>query len=170
VLVTELVGGRSYDETIAGARPDEKKRYGIVLFRFVFESLYLHGMFNADPHPGNYVFLPAGRVAFLDFGCVQRFPPDALEAFVAVRRAVVAGVRGDALYSLLSAAYQLPDGLDRDVRALIEQFVLSSFAPLLRPQPFTYDRSTRACSSRTSPRRTSSPRDSSPIAVSSRRR
>jgi predicted unusual protein kinase regulating ubiquinone biosynthesis (AarF/ABC1/UbiB family) len=28
-------------------------------------------MFNADPHPGNYLFGPAGVVTFLDFGCVQ---------------------------------------------------------------------------------------------------
>jgi hypothetical protein len=34
------------------------------------------GLFNADPHPGNYIFHERGRVSFLDFGCVQ---PIALE-------------------------------------------------------------------------------------------
>jgi hypothetical protein len=33
-------------------------------------------MFNADPHPGNYIFHEGGKVTFLDFGCVQ---PIALE-------------------------------------------------------------------------------------------
>ena len=28
-------------------------------------------MLNADPHPGNYIFHPDGRVTFLDYGCVQ---------------------------------------------------------------------------------------------------
>ncbi|HTV18974.1 MAG TPA: AarF/UbiB family protein, partial [Polyangiaceae bacterium] len=31
--------------------------------------------FNADPHPGNYIFHPDGRVSFLDFGCVQVLEP-----------------------------------------------------------------------------------------------
>jgi hypothetical protein len=35
-------------------------------------------MLYADPHPGNYRFLPDGRVAFLDFGCVKQLPPEAV--------------------------------------------------------------------------------------------
>jgi hypothetical protein len=140
VLVTDLVTGIGWEEMLRTASPEAKKRYGAIIFRFVFETLYRHGMFNADPHPGNYIFMPDGRIAFLDFGCVQRFPPDALAAFVAVRQQVVAGVRGEELYRTLSTAYGIPDGMDADVRRLIEDFVLISFAPLIRPQPFRYDR------------------------------
>jgi predicted unusual protein kinase regulating ubiquinone biosynthesis (AarF/ABC1/UbiB family) len=32
-------------------------------------------MFNADPHPGNYLFRENGEVTFLDFGCVQPLTP-----------------------------------------------------------------------------------------------
>jgi len=41
--------------------------------RFVFGSLFQMHAFNGDPHPGNYVFRPGGRVSFLDFGLVKRF-------------------------------------------------------------------------------------------------
>ncbi len=140
VLVTELVQGMGWEEMLASSTPSERKRYGRVIFRFVFETLYLFGMFNADPHPGNYVFMPGGRIAFLDFGCVQRFPPDALAAFTEVRQRVVAGFRGAELYRLLETAYGIPEGMDQDVRDVIEEFVLISFAPLLRPQPFAYSR------------------------------
>ena len=34
-------------------------------------------LFNADPHPGNYLFHDDGSVSFLDFGCVKRFQPRA---------------------------------------------------------------------------------------------
>jgi hypothetical protein len=53
---------------------------------------------------------------------------------------VVAGVRGEELYRTLSLAYGIPEGMDSEVRQLIEDFVLISFAPLIRPQPFEYDR------------------------------
>jgi len=35
-------------------------------------------MFNADPHPGNYIFQD-GQVVFLDFGCVQPIEGDRLD-------------------------------------------------------------------------------------------
>jgi ubiquinone biosynthesis protein len=33
-----------------------------------FQQLFVVGFFHGDPHPGNIVFLPENRVAFLDFG------------------------------------------------------------------------------------------------------
>ena len=43
------------------------------IYRFVFRSLYRLRAFNGDPHPGNYLFQPGGRVTFLDFGLVKHF-------------------------------------------------------------------------------------------------
>jgi predicted unusual protein kinase regulating ubiquinone biosynthesis (AarF/ABC1/UbiB family) len=37
-------------------------------------SLYSHGLYNGDPHPGNYLFTP-GRIAILDHGCTREFEP-----------------------------------------------------------------------------------------------
>ena len=39
----------------------------------MFGSLYRLRLFNGDPHPGNYLFRPGGRVTFLDFGLVTPF-------------------------------------------------------------------------------------------------
>src|SRR5439155_11588078 len=46
---------------------------GETIYRFVFRSLYRLHAFNGDPHPGNYLFRPGGRVTFLDFGLVKRY-------------------------------------------------------------------------------------------------
>ena len=42
------------------------------LFRFAFGSPLRHAVFNADPHPGNYLVLDgeAGVVGFVDFGAM----------------------------------------------------------------------------------------------------
>src|SRR5690606_20392940 len=48
-----------------------RRSYAETLWRFVFKAYLLGGVFNADPHPGNYLFHPDGSVTFLDFGCVQ---------------------------------------------------------------------------------------------------
>ena len=50
--------------------------------------MHRHGLFQADPHAGNYLLLADGRVAFLDFGCISEFEP----ALLANINDVVAGV------------------------------------------------------------------------------
>jgi hypothetical protein len=45
--------------------------------------------FNGDPHPGNYLFSPGGRVTFLDFGLVKRFDPSEITMFERMAKALV---------------------------------------------------------------------------------
>ncbi|HTN88366.1 MAG TPA: AarF/ABC1/UbiB kinase family protein [Sorangium sp.] len=70
VLTAELARGATLEE--AATRDERTRRaYAEALWRFVFKGNLVGGMFNADPHPGNYLFHPDGRVTFLDFGCVE---------------------------------------------------------------------------------------------------
>jgi predicted unusual protein kinase regulating ubiquinone biosynthesis (AarF/ABC1/UbiB family) len=75
VLTTELAEGVPFAEVEAWSQ-DEKNLAAESIFRFVFGSLYRLHAFNGDPHPGNYLFQPGGRVTFLDFGLVKRFGAD----------------------------------------------------------------------------------------------
>ena len=70
VITTELVSGTPL-EAVSGLTEAERQSYATTLWRFEFTSLLRHGLFNADPHPGNFLFQPGGQIAFLDFGCVQ---------------------------------------------------------------------------------------------------
>ena len=70
VLTSELVEGLSF-EAASAESAEQRERWAETLWRFVFKGNLVGGMFNADPHPGNYLFGPDGRVTFLDFGCVQ---------------------------------------------------------------------------------------------------
>lgn len=70
VLTSELVTGATLDE--AAREPEAlRRRYAETLWHFVFKGTLVFGLFNADPHPGNYLFQPDGSIVFLDFGCVQ---------------------------------------------------------------------------------------------------
>ena len=77
VLTTELVEGLPFDAATAGTE-GERRAWAETLWRFVFKGNLVGAMFNADPHPGNYLFGPDGRVTFLDFGCVQPISDDRL--------------------------------------------------------------------------------------------
>jgi predicted unusual protein kinase regulating ubiquinone biosynthesis (AarF/ABC1/UbiB family) len=140
VLVSELVVGDHFADMLVRADQAERTRNGKIIARFVFRSLYVHGMFNADPHPGNYLFMPDGRVAFLDFGCVQRYAHETLLAFREVREAAINGMESSAFQRVIKSSYGLPDTLDDEEREFMERYVKCCFWPVLAPQPFRYGR------------------------------
>ncbi len=89
VLTSELVEGLSFEAATARTE-DERRAWAETLWRFVFKGNLVGAMFNADPHPGNYLFGPDGRVTFLDFGCVQPISDDRLPTARAMHLAALA--------------------------------------------------------------------------------
>jgi predicted unusual protein kinase regulating ubiquinone biosynthesis (AarF/ABC1/UbiB family) len=85
------VRGVSLEEAARGAEA-ERRAHAETLWRFVFKGNLVGGHFNADPHPGNFLFGPDGRVSFLDFGCVEPLPADRVKH---ARRLHAAAVRRD---------------------------------------------------------------------------
>ena len=92
VLTSELSPGVRWEELTTWSQ-EERDLAGEAIYRFVFRSLYRLHAFNGDPHPGNYLFEPGGRVTFLDFGLVKRFRPDEVRFFDDLIDAFV--LRGD---------------------------------------------------------------------------
>ena len=90
VMTSELVSGASLEEA-AGSGPDARRAYAETLWRFVFRGNMVGGRFNADPHPGNYLFQGDGRIAFLDFGCVQPIADAHRAAAIEAHRAAIDG-------------------------------------------------------------------------------
>ena len=92
VLVTEWAEGIGFEE-VRQLPQSERDRFGEILFRFFFGSLYRIGHFSGDPHPGNFKLMADGRVAFLDFGMTKQlsraYVEDEIEAFRL-------GMKGDA--------------------------------------------------------------------------
>jgi predicted unusual protein kinase regulating ubiquinone biosynthesis (AarF/ABC1/UbiB family) len=70
VLTTALMEGMPFEQACE-ADPEQRRRWCETLWHFVYGSIMVGGMFNADPHPGNYLMQPDGRVVFFDFGCVE---------------------------------------------------------------------------------------------------
>lgn len=136
VLVTEFAPGERFAEMAASASPAERDRYGEIIFRFVFGSLYRFRIFNADPHPGNFLFPGDGTVTFLDFGCTKVFPGSARERLRAVHRAVAAD-DPDALEPALRASGILPKAADVDVATVLRWFRLAH-EPMNADAPYTY--------------------------------
>ena len=79
VLVTELRRGPRLRARSRSSTQDERDRFGEIVFRFCFGSIYHLQHFNADTHPGNYLLMDDGRVAFLDFGMTKRLDREQIQ-------------------------------------------------------------------------------------------
>ena len=91
VLVTEYVEGMQFEQ-VKQLPAEQRSRFGEIVFRGSFGSIYHLQHFNADPHPGNFILMDDGRVAFLDFGMTKRLD---LEQITLEQRAIDAIVRDD---------------------------------------------------------------------------
>ena len=89
VLSTELVRGRALEDVV-GESEAARRAWAETLWRYVFKGNLVGGMFNADPHPGNYLFQDDGKIAFLDYGCVQVIPEKRRPNAQGIHRAAVA--------------------------------------------------------------------------------
>jgi predicted unusual protein kinase regulating ubiquinone biosynthesis (AarF/ABC1/UbiB family) len=82
VLVSEWVDGHGFDYVKAQPQAD-RDRFGEIVFRFCFGSIYHLQHFNADAHPGNYLLMDDGKVAFLDFGMTKQLDKEQIALEIA---------------------------------------------------------------------------------------
>lgn len=131
VLTSSWFTGSHFDTFLEG-KPSQpvRDRIGEALFGFYVGSLFEHGLYNCDPHPGNYLFLEDGRLGMLDYGCTREFDP----AFVAELAQLTRAVHRDE-HDLLHRAF-LDLGMVREgqrydfdtARGLVRSF----YGPMLR--------------------------------------
>ena len=89
VITQEFVEGDPFMSSFEWPQ-EERNRLAEVLFRFFYGSLNRFQLFSADPHPGNYLLLKNGKVAFLDYGLVRAVDPGTLGHLLEIVQALIA--------------------------------------------------------------------------------
>jgi predicted unusual protein kinase regulating ubiquinone biosynthesis (AarF/ABC1/UbiB family) len=137
VLTSEWVGGQRWEDFCTTASPDARQIAAEVIYRFAQESIHRYGVFNGDPHPGNYRFHGDGSVTFLDFGLVKRWSSGEWEQLTPVLDAVLANDPVRTTGAMVEAGFLRADhGFAPEY---LFEYVSTPYAPLLSPR-FTYTR------------------------------
>jgi predicted unusual protein kinase regulating ubiquinone biosynthesis (AarF/ABC1/UbiB family) len=136
VITTTFERGQTFAEVCSEATQAERNRYAGILTRAVFRSIYEFRLFNADPHPGNYLF-SGGQVVLLDYGCVKEIPDWMATAMI---RYVRAALRGDwpEFDAAIADAFRM-DVSKHDAFSVVRDFILYCLEPFLSDQPFAFD-------------------------------
>jgi predicted unusual protein kinase regulating ubiquinone biosynthesis (AarF/ABC1/UbiB family) len=120
VLVSEYVEGTGF-EALKLRPAAERNRIGEIIFRFYFGCMYRHHEFSGDPHPGNFLLLDDGRVAFLDFGLYKHIDASVAQYEIEIGRLGILG-DGERLIEHLHAGGFLPEPERYTPEQIVHQF------------------------------------------------
>ncbi|MFZ5832771.1 MAG: ABC1 kinase family protein [Planctomycetota bacterium] len=113
VLTMELVEGVKFSQLPAAAPPAfdpvETARRGADVY---CKMIFCHGLYHADPHPGNLLLMDDGRIGLLDFGMVGRMD-EGLHELVGELLLAVTDQDPEQLTALLVRIGHAPKQLDR---------------------------------------------------------
>ncbi|MDR3607663.1 MAG: AarF/UbiB family protein [Oligoflexia bacterium] len=137
VLTTEFIDGRNLCEFMAHGTQAEKDKAGKTIVRFYTQLGFKYGTFQADPNPGNYIFI-GDRIAFLDFGRVVSWDDRTrcLERDLCMAMLENDSANGRHFLEELGLIGAMSD---KDFTEFWE-FVSAQHAPLTMDRPFQYSR------------------------------
>jgi predicted unusual protein kinase regulating ubiquinone biosynthesis (AarF/ABC1/UbiB family) len=94
VLVLEYIEGRRIDAIGPWVAEGRVRPAAVVrtVMEMYIQMMLVDGLFHADPHPGNLLVAPDGRLVLLDFGMTVRVPRELRLRLV---NTVFAAIRGD---------------------------------------------------------------------------
>jgi len=138
--LTALLDGRT-DLLPAGWRELDRGDAADLAARLLSHAIYAPaacaGWMHADPHPGNFLLLPGGRLGMLDFGAAAATPGGIPAPFGQLAATVLAG-DGPAAIGLARQVGALAPDADIDPRLVIE--LLHPLVATAATDSFTYSR------------------------------
>ena len=137
VIATEWVTGTPFSRIIADGARAERDEAGRLLSEFHFSSPARVGLLHADPHPGNFLLLPDGRLSVIDFGAVARLPEGLPPTMGRMLRLAIEDRSEELLELLRDERFVQPD---QDLRAEDVHAYLAPFVDPARTEKFHFTR------------------------------
>jgi predicted unusual protein kinase regulating ubiquinone biosynthesis (AarF/ABC1/UbiB family) len=101
VLVMDRVEGVKVEEGVA-IEPERARELALTFFRAYIRQVTVKGLYHADPHRGNVLLTPDGRLALLDFGLIGRLDDDTRTSLALLLLAVAQNRADDVADLILS--------------------------------------------------------------------
>ena len=137
VIVSEWADGIGMGKIITSGTREQRNLAGRLMTVLHFSAPERVGLLHADPHPGNYLLTPDGRLGVIDFGSIARLPDGAPPIIGRLSRLALDGRAQEVMAGLREEGF-IPPGYEPDPAALLDY--LTPFAEPLRNETFHFTR------------------------------
>ncbi len=84
VLGMEFLNGRKLDEAVESLPQAERNLIGVRFSKLYIWMFHEAHFLQADPHPGNFLYLEDGSIGLLDFGCIRTYEAEFCDAWLSL--------------------------------------------------------------------------------------
>jgi len=117
VLTTTYYEGLTFYQWLeTNPSTEDRNRAANLFYRFYMGSFYMDGLFNCDPHPGNYLFRPDKKIVFFDYGCTRKFPTERRKLWIRLCEAIHADEEAEITKVAQEVGFVL-EGVDYDYQS-----------------------------------------------------
>jgi len=109
VITMTLIEGDRLIPRLDAMTPAERDRTIATLIGEVAGQVLARGRVHADPHPGNFLVTPDGKLAILDFGCTLELSRDERAAYARLVMAIAGNKTSDAARELSALGFTADD-------------------------------------------------------------
>jgi tRNA A-37 threonylcarbamoyl transferase component Bud32 len=88
IVMEYMEGFQGFNDFIKNSNQDDRNVIGNLLLKFIFESIYKHGLYYSDNHYGNFLVKDSSKLCILDFGCLGRFDLIMIHKIQAIHRSL----------------------------------------------------------------------------------
>jgi predicted unusual protein kinase regulating ubiquinone biosynthesis (AarF/ABC1/UbiB family) len=82
VITMDWIEGNHIKEyMLTNPSQEDRNQIGQAMWEFYHHQIHNLREVHADPHPGNFIIQPNGKLGIIDFGCVKQIPDDFYEAY-----------------------------------------------------------------------------------------
>ncbi len=102
LTMQRLEGVHLTDYLAGGPSQEDRNDYAGKITRANCRVLYRGRMLNVDHHPGNFIFMPQGKLGLIDFGCVNTYQGDKIwKKLEMINRAITTGEDHDIQHAMM---------------------------------------------------------------------
>jgi len=125
ILAMDYVCGQPLDDLAGPAHSQrERDRAGALLYRLLFRELFDFRFMQTDPNFANYLLLPSGQIALLDYGGTRSIPARLSAQYARLFRAGISGDRAALRAGLEEIGFLAADERDDHADGLLDLFLI----------------------------------------------
>ena len=130
ILVMNFVNGKSMYEFIENSTQDERNKFGMCVFKFVFENIYKNNILYSDIHYGNFLVKDDYTLSVIDFGCLHKIDKELVDSLIKLHKCILEKNK-DSFYDIVESIGIIKKDISHKSKQYLYDYFIIQYTPLI---------------------------------------